>query len=157
MSAARQDLKPTRGAALAQLLLAAFEAMVRSVEHDLARKGHAGFTAANEFALRAIHEGAGNAAELARQLGVSRQAAAKSIVALEQLGYVERRDDPTDARRKLLQVTRRGYEAHKLGAKLFEELRQQWAKTLGADRLAALESTLGTIVAAATAPNDEAP
>jgi DNA-binding MarR family transcriptional regulator len=39
-----------------------------------------------------------SASSLGRSLGVSRQAAAKSIAALEELGYVERQTDPRDAR-----------------------------------------------------------
>jgi len=140
-------MQPTRGTELAHLLRSAFEAMVCQVEKALAQHGHGGFTASSEFALRAIQGGAGSAADLARQLGVSRQAAAKSIAMLEQLGYVERKADPEDARCKLLRVTRRGYEAQLLGASLFEKLRQRWSNALGAERIAELEAMLNTIVA----------
>lgn len=143
---------PTRGAELAGLLLATFEKMVGQVERELARQGHPGFTAANEFALRVIEAGAENAAELGRRLAVSRQAAAKSIAVLEQLGYVERVDDPADARRKLIRVTRRGYEAHALGASLFEQLRLHWAEVLGASRLSELERTLQVLGGDVTDP-----
>ena len=59
-------------------------------EWEGARAGHAGLTVGNEFAMQAIDEGADNAAALARHLGVTRQAAAKTILTLEGLGYVAR-------------------------------------------------------------------
>ena len=70
------------GAQLALLLLGGFESLTARVIAELAEKGHPGVTATQEFALRAIDRGAADAAALGRELGVSRQAAAKMIEAL---------------------------------------------------------------------------
>ena len=80
----------TRGAELARLLLAAYEGAVDEVVSELSRAGHPGVTATLEFALVAIEAGARDASALGRAVGVSKQAAAKTITTLEQLGYVER-------------------------------------------------------------------
>ena len=93
-------MQTSPGARLARLLLGSFDAMVAEVVDELARQGHPGVTATHEFALRAIEAGGNDASALGRRLGVSKQAAAKTIAALEQLGYVERLVDPDDARRK---------------------------------------------------------
>lgn len=138
-------LHSNRGTRLAQLLLGAFESMVADVERELAQHGHAALTAANEFVLVAIDAGAESASELGRRLGVSRQAAAKTIAALEHAGYVERAPDPDDARRRLLRVTERGYEAHALGARLFDAARRRWAAELSDRRVAELEDILNHI------------
>jgi DNA-binding MarR family transcriptional regulator len=141
-------VEKSEGAKLALLLLGSFNAIVDEVVAELERQGHPGVTATHEFALRAIDEGAGSAADLGRTLGVSRQAAAKSIAALEELGYVERRSDPLDARRKRLIVTSRGYEMASIGAHAFNDLRARWMARLGRARLEALESSLTVLSSA---------
>ena len=98
-------------------------------------------TASHEFALQADRRGRRNAAELGRALGVSRQAAAKSIVALEELGYLERQSDPSDGRHKQLIVTDRGYEMARIGAAVLDQIRARWSKQLGRAQLELLESS----------------
>lgn len=114
------------GAQFAQLLMRAFEVMVVEVRESLVAAGHPGLTVANEMAMQAIDSGASDAASLARETGVSRQAAAKTISALESLGYVTRNADPVDARRKALQVTAEGRGAISVGAAAFENFFQRW-------------------------------
>jgi DNA-binding MarR family transcriptional regulator len=130
------------GAELALLLLGGFQSMVDEVHGELANRGHEGVRASHEFALRAIDGGADTATELGRSLSVSKQAAAKAVVALERLGYVERETDPNDARLKRLRVTVRGHDMMTLGAALFSEVRDRWAAQIGADQLSALEAQL---------------
>lgn len=130
------------GAELALLLLGGFQSMVDEVHGELANRGHEGVRASHEFTLRAIDEGADTATGLGRSLSVSKQAAAKTINALERLGYVEREQDPTDARLKRLRVTALGHEMMTLGAALFTEVRERWAAQIGAEQLDALEAHL---------------
>ena len=139
------------------LLLGGFTVMVDEVVGELGRRGHPGVTASHEFALQAIDAGAANAAELSRGLGVSRQAAAKSIAALEELGYVERRADPSDARRKQLTVTDRGYDMVRIGGSVFDDVRARWSEQLGSDELHALESGLRALVPPGGRRADPAP
>ena len=136
----------TPGAALAKSLLDAFTAMVDEVVAELERQGHPGVTATHAFALQAIEAGAQSASTLARQLGVSRQAAAKSIAALEELGYLDRHDDAVDARRKMLVVTARGREMIAIGATAFDDLRRRLAKNVGRATLESFESVLKTLI-----------
>jgi DNA-binding MarR family transcriptional regulator len=81
-----------------------------------------------------------------RRLGISKQAAGKTIDRLEQLGYAERATDARDGRRKLVRLTPLGIDALARSAAIFEDLRVQWASHLGAERLAALEADLRTMV-----------
>jgi len=129
------------------LLFGAFTAMVDEVVIELDRRGHPGVTANHEFALQAIDAGgAGNASELGRALGVSRQAAAKSIAALEDLGYIERQSDPSDGRQKQLIVTDRGYDMVRTGAAVFDEIRTRWSSQLGQKQFDILESGLRVLI-----------
>lgn len=140
----------SRGAELAKLLLNGFNAMVDQVVAELERHGHPGVTANHEFALQAIDQGAQSASDLGRRLNVSKQAAAKSIAALEELGYVERRTDPTDARRKMLIVTPRGYDMRTVGATAFDELRSRLSARVGLAELESVESVLKSLTTAGT-------
>lgn len=135
----------SHGAQLAKLLLATFTALVDDVVAQLALEGHPGVTATHAFALEAIDGGAQSASELGRRLGVSRQAAAKTISALEELHYLDRRDDPDDARRKRLTVTARGREMMAIGARTFDTLRTQAAEKVGARKLQTLEEVLAIL------------
>ena len=137
---------PSKGAELALLLLGGFQEIVDEVVTGLAERGHPGVRAMHEFALRAIDTGADTASELGRRLSVSKQAAAKTIAALEMLGYVERRADARDARRKQLRVTPRGREMVAIGAALFDEVRERWAREIGDKKLEAMESQLTALV-----------
>jgi|SRR4051794_18029375 DNA-binding MarR family transcriptional regulator len=139
-------MAPSKGAELALLLLAGFDAMVDEVVAELARRGHPGVRASHEFALRAIDEGADTASALGRRLGLSKQAAAKTIATLQDMGYVERTQDPTDARRKRITVTPRGHAMVSTGAALFDDVRERWAAQIGVRALAQLEARLAELV-----------
>ncbi len=130
------------GARFARLVLGAFDSMVEEVRAELARAGHPDLTVANEFAIQAINDGAGSAADLARALGVTRQAAAKTINALEGLRYVTRTSDDEDARRKHLVVTDHGHEAIAIGAAAFDDAYRRWRRIVGAGNAATVEEAL---------------
>lgn len=119
--------------------------MVDQVIVELEHHGHPGVTATHEFALTAIDAGAQSASALGRELQVSKQAAAKSIAALEELGYLHRRTDPDDARRKILVVSPRGHEMMAIGARAFDELRSRLVAQVGAERMEIVESVLTTL------------
>jgi DNA-binding MarR family transcriptional regulator len=136
----------SQGAELALLLLGGFHSMTDEVIEGLAERGHPGVRAVHEFALRAIGSGADTASELGRRLSVSKQAAAKTIAVLEQLGYVDRDADPSDGRRKRLEVTPRGHEMVAIGSALFDEVRERWATQIGDERLSTLQADLGQLI-----------
>jgi DNA-binding MarR family transcriptional regulator len=136
------------GYELPLLLFAGFRSLVDQLHAELARQGHPDVRPAYGFAMQAIgHEGA-TASDLGRRLGISKQAAGKTVDRLEHLGYAQRVDDERDARRKLVKLTPRGVDALTRSAEIFDDLRAQWAKTVGAPRLRALESDLRAVVPA---------
>ena len=130
------------GARLALLLLENFRALAQEATERLALQGFEDFRPAHDFAMRAIAAGADNASELGRRLAISKQAAAKTIALLEERGYVGRDLDAKDGRRKRLQLTLRGNEVLQRGEKIFNELRMQWARQIGKDKLQTVEFVL---------------
>jgi DNA-binding MarR family transcriptional regulator len=123
-------------------LLLGFRTLVDELHAQLAREGHPDVRPVHGFALQAIGPAGTTAVELSRRLGVSKQAAGKTIDALQRLGYVQRGDDPADARRKVVALTPRGRDCLVRSARIFDELRSGWAQVLGETRLRALEEDL---------------
>jgi len=134
------------GYELPLLLFGGFRSIVDELHAELARRGHPDVRPAHGFALQAIGLGGATAAETGRRLGISKQAAGKTIDRLEELGYVQRSGDDTDRRRKLARLTPRGLEVLALSAMIFDDIRSRWAAALGAARLAELEAGLRTMV-----------
>jgi len=128
------------------LLFAGFRSIIDELHAELARRGHPDVRPAHGFAMQAIGLSGATATETGRRLGISKQAAGKTIDRLEELGYVHRADDNADRRRKLIRLTPRGIEVLALSAKIFNDIRARWEGTLGASRLSGLETDLRTMV-----------
>jgi DNA-binding MarR family transcriptional regulator len=135
-----------RGYELPLRLFAGFRTLVDAVHARLAAEGHPDVRPLHGFVFQAIGPDGTTAAELGRRLGVSKQAAGKTVDALERLGYVERAADPRDARRKVVRLTARGVDCLARSARIFDELRARWAEELGEGRLRALERDLDRVV-----------
>ena len=134
------------GADLAQLLLGGFRILADQATAELVARGYEEIRPAQEFALQAILSGADNASELGRRMSVTKQAAAKTIAALEELNYVAREPDPADKRRMRLYVTAHGLAMLREGEEIFDQLREQWEKQVGPGALSQVETTLRHLV-----------
>lgn len=130
------------GFELPLLLFAGFRAIIDELHAELAHRGHPDLRPAYGFAMQAIGVHGASASDVGRRLGVSKQAAGKTVDRLHALGYVERFDDPDDARRKLVRLTPRGVDSLRQSAVVFDEIRARWVAALGAEQVAGLESAL---------------
>ena len=132
------------GYELPLLLLAGFRAVIDEAHAELAERGHPDFRPAHGFALQAVGTFGATATEVGRRLGITKQAAGKTLERLADLGYVTRAAPAAtgDQRRKVVRLTGRGTEALTLSAAAFGRVRSRWAATLGPDRVAALEADL---------------
>ncbi|GAA4085490.1 MarR family winged helix-turn-helix transcriptional regulator [Actinomadura miaoliensis] len=144
----------TPGYELPLRLLMGFRAIIDELHAELASQGHPDLRPMHGFVFQAIGPDGTTAAELGRRLGVSKQAAGKTVEHLERLGYVTRGGDPADARRKVVRLTDRGLDALARSARGFDRIRERWERTLGADRLAAVEEGLRTMTPADHFPLD---
>jgi DNA-binding MarR family transcriptional regulator len=133
------------GFELPLLLLLGFRTLIDELQAELARQGHPDLRPMHGFVFQAVGPRGTTAAELARRLGISKQAAGKTIDSLERLGYLQRGRDPADARRKVVRLTGRASDALWRSERIFDELRGRWAATIGADRLRAVESGLRAV------------
>ena len=142
MSSGVPDEVRTYGFELPLLLFAGFRSIIDELHAELARRGHPDMRPAHGFALQAIGLSGATATETGKRLGISKQAAGKTVERLEELGYVHRAGDDTDRRRKLIRLTQRGIEALALSAMIFNDIRARWEDSLGDNRLADMEAAL---------------
>jgi DNA-binding MarR family transcriptional regulator len=142
------------GFELPLLLFAGFRTLIDELHAELARRGHPDVRPVYGFAMQAIGVRGATASEVGRRLGVSKQAAGKTVDRLAGLGYVERVDDPDDARSKLIRLTPRGIDSLAQSAEIFDQLRARWVEQLGAERVRLIESSLRTVVAPSIFPVD---
>jgi DNA-binding MarR family transcriptional regulator len=124
------------------LLAGAFRAIIDGLHAELAEAGHPQARPLHGFALQAIGPDGVTLSELGRRLGVTKQAAAKTVANLEQVGYIERVPHPQDQRAVLIRRSAAGEEMLLLSARIFGEIRTELARQLGDTRLAELEATL---------------
>ena len=136
------------GYELPLLLFVGFRGIIDELHAELARRGHPDVRPAYGFAMQAIGLDGATSTELGRRLGVTKQAAGKTVDRLVTLGYAERGTDPADARRKIVALTPRGLESLRLSALIFEDIRARWADRLGGGRVRELESDLRTMAPA---------
>lgn len=135
-------------------LLLGFRTIIDALHTELAGRGHPDLRPMHGFVFQAIGVEGTTAVELGRRLGISKQAAGKTIDALERLGYVQRGADPADRRSKVVRLTARGIDALRQSAEIFDDLRSRWAAAIGPHRLRALEDDLRTLVPMDTFPLD---
>jgi DNA-binding MarR family transcriptional regulator len=136
----------TPGFVLPLLLFAGFRTMIDRLHAELAEQGHPDVRPAHGFALQAIGLDGATASEIGRRLGISKQAAGKTVDRLAAMGYVARVDDAEDGRRKLIRLTPRGIDVLARSALIFDELHAEWASTIGERRLADMETALRSVV-----------
>ncbi len=133
------------GYELALRLLAAFRLIVDELHAELARQGHPDTRPMHGFVFQAIGTGGITAVELGRRVGISKQAAGKTIGNLERLGYVRREPGQEDRRQKVVVLTDRGYDMLARSARIFDELQAGWEVKIGTDRLRNFEADLRKI------------
>lgn len=130
------------GGEIALRLFAAFRDLVDEVHAELAARGHPEVRPAHGFALRAIGPTGATAGDLADRLGVTKQAAGKTVETLVSAGYAERSADPTDARRKIVRLSAAGEDVLALSAWTFDRARAERFRDLDTEQVEVFEAVL---------------
>ncbi|MET9430607.1 MULTISPECIES: MarR family transcriptional regulator [unclassified Streptomyces] len=132
------------GNALPFLLLTAFRVLIDELHARLAEVGHPDLRPAHGFAMQMISRG-GSISDLGRRLGVSKQAASKTVAGLESLGYVQRRPSDLDQRQIEVFLTPRGVDALTASGEILNQLRAEWADTVGEREMLLVEDVLAQV------------
>src|SRR6185312_5065775 len=126
------------------LLLGAFRGLIDELHSRLAANGFADVRALYGMAMQAIGGGC-TATELARRLGVSKQAAAKTAQTLGSLGLVRAETNPRDRRERRLVPTERGRLMLVESGRILSELVRAWRDTVGDREIDVTLRTLASI------------
>lgn len=81
-------------------------------------------------------------ADLAKKLGVSKQAVSQLVTELEEWGVVEQIADPQDGRAKLVRFTKKGEQALLQGLAVLGELERELSDKIGKRRMQELHTAL---------------
>lgn len=126
-------MRAARGA-YAQAMRAA---LVAAGFEDLPRNG--------AFILAGTDGRGGTLDDLPEGLGVTKQAVSQTVEVLVNRGYLERRTDPEDRRRNLLEPTKRGREVVATVVAALEEIDHQLAEHVDAEEYAAMRKALAAM------------
>ena len=139
MSQAQQmkgRLRAVEASSLSHVLIRSSRLLYEYAVLGLQRSGHHGVRVAHTSLLPHLTPEGIRTTELARRLGVSKQAVSQLVSDLESEGYLERRADPDDGRAKRVHMTARGYEVQIVGLGLMSEFERGLADALGDEKLA---------------------
>jgi DNA-binding MarR family transcriptional regulator len=101
-------------------------------------RGYDGLRVRHGYVIQHVVEGPIPIGELAARLGVTQQAASKTVAELEALGYLERTADPADARVRRAGLSARGRAAVAETRRIRAEIGDELAAALGPRRVACL-------------------
>ena len=122
-------------------------ALADEIQRRLTRDGFGDIRFADGFVFQHLVSGPVTIGLLAEHLGVSQQAASKTVGDLERRGYVERTPDPADARARLVALTTRGLEVMASARRHRAALAAELAERVGAQRVEDARRLLLDVVA----------
>ncbi|HZX56408.1 MAG TPA: MarR family transcriptional regulator [Ilumatobacteraceae bacterium] len=134
---------------LARLLAIAYRQMIDGLHARLPAAGFTDVRPSYGFVLLAVRDRPTTIVDLARLLGVSKQAASKLVGAMDGAGYVQRTTDTSDARAKNIELASRGVELLKAVEAIYDQLESEWAVTIGEPSVERMRRDLSRVLVAA--------
>ena len=129
---------------LARLLLGRFRWADAALRSRLSALGWPEMTPAQSLVFASIDTDGTRSTELARRIGVSRQAVHQTVAELIDEGLLDLVPDPDDGRAKLVVITGEGRRNISAARRAFAEIEAELATRIGTDRYADLRSALET-------------
>ncbi len=130
---------------LGRLLREALTAYEAELAAGLKRAGLEAVRPRYSAILRHLDERGTRATVLAQRAGLTRQALTQTVDELEAAGVVERRDDPSDRRAKLVVYTESGQATFRATQGVIAQLERAYEARLGSRRFAQLRAALGQL------------
>lgn len=85
--------------------------------------------------------------EIAKRLGMTKQAAGQLVDELEEMGVLERIPDPADARAKLVRFSKKGRRGLLEGLEVLREIEDEMREVVGDAKMRAMHEALAAIIA----------
>lgn len=114
-----------------------------SLLHLMHARGHEDLTGAHLAFFAFLECGLTHASDVARRMGITRQAVFKVTRDLQRRGVLRLEEDPRDRRQKIIRMTDRGERVALDARACLEEIEARLAERLGAATLAELRTALG--------------
>ncbi len=131
---------------LGVLLNLAFASFRQGLDADLAASGFPDLGPSYGYVFRRLADGGCSLSTLAGHLSMTAPGALKLVNEMVERGYVERAEDPSDGRVKVLQLTARGREALRRARDFHQRYEKALSGRLGADAVATARAVLEAIV-----------
>jgi DNA-binding MarR family transcriptional regulator len=132
----------SRSTPMGRLLLEAFKWFDESLLASLEEQGWPEISHSQSIVMAYLDGNGIRISELARRLGVSRQAAQKSVKELERAKLVKTEVDPTNSSAKTVVLTTQGKANVAAALEMFSEIERQLSKHLGSSDLANMRMAL---------------
>jgi DNA-binding MarR family transcriptional regulator len=127
---------------LGRLLLERFRWFDESLRALLAAEGRPTLTHAHSMVFATIDTDGTGQAELARRIGVTRQAVHQSVSELADLGLVTLTPDPADGRAKIVELTQAGRANVAAAIATFARIEEELAARIGREAIDGLRAAL---------------
>ncbi|MGZ7022185.1 MAG: MarR family winged helix-turn-helix transcriptional regulator [Ilumatobacteraceae bacterium] len=134
---------------MARLLAMAYRLLIDELHSRLPAKGWTDVRPSYGFVLLAARGRSTSTVELARLLGVSKQAASKLVGAMEEAGYLRRSAAERDGRMHSIELADRGEQLLVAVEGIYAELEAGWSSVIGDKEVERLRRDLSTVLRAA--------
>jgi DNA-binding MarR family transcriptional regulator len=132
----------TRREPLARLFLSAAGLLVHELHLRLAAEGWHDVRHSWGFVIGRLQSGPAAVNELANFLGVSKQAASKTIDHLESHGLVRISAHPDDGRMRMVELTAKGEQFRRDVEAIYDDIEGSWAAVIGQDEMEMIRERL---------------
>ncbi len=133
---------PVRERSLGTKLIRAYEWFDDALIQRMHAEGCTEMTRSSSMIFSYLDSDGSRPAELARRIGISRQAVHKTLNDMVAAGLVELAPDPTDQRAKVVVLTEIGQERVSLARRILIELEHELESRIGRERLKGLREAL---------------
>jgi DNA-binding MarR family transcriptional regulator len=117
------------------------------VHARLHERGFREITDSNSTVMKVLGPDGDRITELARKAAMTKQSMGYLVDQLEAAGYVERVNDPSDARAFIIRRTKVGWAYNRAAAEEVAQLQEEWAQLLGPAKMKQLKALLTELVA----------
>jgi len=127
---------------LGQALIQAHQWLSASLLNLMHERGHRELTRTHLTFFNSLNCGMTHASDVARRMGITRQAVYKVTKELQKLGILELVDDPEDGRQKIISMTKRGERIALDARECLDLIEAQLAGQIGRRNLEILKTVL---------------